>query len=326
MGKRFLKILLAIGVLLVIGIIASVVMVWKRPLKVDAIVSRMALGNLGFEKSSIATSEGRMTVWEAGSGPCMVLLHGAGDQAGTWARMVPPLAEAYRVVIPDLPGHWKSDPRSGPLGIDQVLAGVEVVMDGVCGSEQAILVGNSMGAWAGMLYAHGHPDRVARLVAINGGAVREDNPAVNLYPQTREEAAETMKALMGPATLPLPGFVLDDVIRWSRVGPAGRLAARLVDAGDEIDAYLLDDRLHEVVVPVELVWGDADGLFTLDYAQRLLDGLPLARLHPVHGCGHVPHRECPDKVSEALQSALAMPPPEPEIENEITETAAETVP
>jgi pimeloyl-ACP methyl ester carboxylesterase len=326
MGKKFLKILLAIGVLIVIGIIASVVMVWKRPLKVDAHFSRMALRNIGFDKSSIATPEGRMTVWEAGSGPCMVLLHGAGDQAGAWARMVRPFVEDYRVVIPDLPGHWKSDPRSGPLGIDQVLAGVEAVMVSPCVDEGAILVGNSMGAWAGMLYAHKHPDRVARLVAINGGAIREDNPAVNLYPKTREEAAETMKALMGPATLPFPGFVLDDVIRWSRVGPAGRLAARLVDAGDEIDAYLLDDRLNEVVVPVELVWGDADGLFTLDYAQRLLDGLPRARLHPVHGCGHVPHRECPDKVIEVLQSALAMPPPELAIEEEITEAAGEAVP
>ena len=123
-----------------------------------------------------------------------------------------------------------------------------------------------------------------------------------------------MKGLMGPATPPIPGFVLDDVIRWSRVGPAGRMAARLVDAGDEMDEFLLQGRLHEVEVPVELVWGDADGLFTLDYAQRLLDGLPRARLHPVHGCGHVPHRECPDKTLEALVAALAMDPAEVEIE------------
>jgi pimeloyl-ACP methyl ester carboxylesterase len=58
------------------------------------------------------------------------------------------------------------------------------------------------------------------------------------------------------------------------------------------------------------VWGDADGLLTLDYAQRLLDGLPRARLHVVHGCGHLPQRECPDKTLAAIEAALAMPPPE----------------
>jgi pimeloyl-ACP methyl ester carboxylesterase len=319
MGKKLLKVLMVFGVLVVIAIIASVWMVWKRPLKVDAMFSRMALGKLGFEKTSIPSPDGRMTVWIAGEGPCMVLLHGAGDQAGTWARMVPPLLEDYKLVIPDLPGHWKSDPRKGPLGVDQVLSGVEVVMDSVCAGEEAVLVGNSLGAWVSMLYSHDYPAHVARLVAINAGAIRNENPAVNLYPTTREEARETMKALMGPATLPVPDFVLDDIIRHARVGPAGRLAQTV----DEMDAYLLDGRLDEVVVPVELVWGDADGFMTLEYAQRLLDGLPRARLHPVHGCGHVPHRECPDKTVEAIKAALAMPPPELAVEEETAEAAEE---
>ncbi|MBD3857176.1 MAG: alpha/beta fold hydrolase [Acidobacteria bacterium] len=286
MGKKVLKVLLALGVLIVIGIIISVWMVWKRPLKVDARFSRFALGKLGFEKMTIPSPDGRMTVWVGGEGQCMVLLHGAGDQAGTWARMVPPLLEDYKLVIPDLPGHWKSDPRKGPIGVDQLLSGVELVMDSICAGEEAVLVGNSLGAWLSMLYAHDYPAHVARMVLINGGAITNVNPAINLFPETREEARETMKALMGPATLPLPDFVLDDVIRHARVGPAGRFG---------------------------------DDLWTLDVAQRLLDGLPRARLHTVHGCGHVPHRECPDKTLDALQAALALPPPESNVEEGVVE-------
>jgi pimeloyl-ACP methyl ester carboxylesterase len=322
MGKTLLKVLVVIGVLLVVSIIATVWMVWKRPLKVDATFSRFALGKLGFEKTTVPTPDGRMTVWIGGEGPSMVLLHGAGDQAGAWARMVPPLLDDYRLVIPDLPGHWKSDPREGPLGVDQLLSGVEVVMDSVCAGEEVVLVGNSLGAWLGMLYAHDYPERVQRLVAVNGGAIREENPAVNLFPQNREEARETMKGLMGPATLPVPDFVLDDMVQNMNEGPASRLAGRLAEANEYIEPYLLDGRLDEVVVPVELVWGDSDALFTLDYAQRLLDGLPRARLHPVEGCGHVPHRECPDKTAEALQTALAMSPPEAAVEEEGTEESA----
>ncbi|MEJ2580330.1 MAG: alpha/beta hydrolase [Acidobacteriota bacterium] len=314
-----MKVLVAIGVVMVIAIIASVWMVWKRPLSVDARFSRFALGKLGMEEVSVPSPDGHVNVWIGGEGPCMVMLHGAGDQAGAWARMLKPLLDDYRVVIPDLPGHWKSDPREGPLGIDQLLSGVEVVMDSVCAGEEVVLVGNSLGAWLGMLYAHDYPARVSRLVAINGGAIKEDDPAVNLFPQNREEALETMKGLMGPATLPPPDFVLDDMVRHMNEGPASRLAGRLADPNENIETYLLDDRLDEVVVPVELVWGDADALFTLDYAQRLLDGLPRARLHLVHGCGHVPHRECPDKTLEALEAALAMPPPAIEPEEEAGE-------
>jgi pimeloyl-ACP methyl ester carboxylesterase len=322
MGKTILKVLMVIGVLLVLSIIAVAWMVWKRPLTVDAMFSRFALGKLGFEKTTVPSPDGRLTVWIAGEGPSMVLLHGAGDQAGAWARMVPLLLDDYRLVIPDLPGHWKSDPRKGPLGVDQLLSGVEVVMDSVCAGEDVVLVGNSLGAWLGMLYARDYPQRVARLVAINGGAIREEDPAVNLFPQTREEARETMRGLMGPATLPVPDFVLDDMIRHMNQGPAGRFAARLAQGDEFVEPYLLDGRLDQVVVPVELVWGDGDDLFTLDYAQRLLDGLPRARLHPVHGCGHVPHRECPDKTADALQKALAMPPPESIAEEEIEGTTA----
>ena len=315
MRSKLLKVLVAVGVLIVIAIIACVWMVWKRPLKVDAMFSRMALGKLGFEKMSIPSPDGRMTVWVAGEGQCMVLLHGAGDQAGTWARMVPLLLEDYKVVIPDLPGHWKSDPRKGPIGVDQLLIGVEIVMDSVCAGDQVVLVGNSLGAWLSMLYAHDYPGHVARLMLINGGAITNVNPAINLFPETREEARDTMKALMGPATLPLPDFVLDDVIRHARVGPAGRFVQTLEEWGP----YLLDGRLDEIVVPVDLVWGDGDDLWTLDVAQRLLDGLPRARLHTVHGCGHVPHRECPDKTLEAIETALAMPPPESNVEEEVVE-------
>ena len=310
MGKTILKILLAIGILLVIGIIVSVWMVWKRPLTVDAMFSRMALGKAGFEKILIPSPDGRMTVWVGGEGPCMVLLHGAGDQAGSWARMAPPLLDDYMVVIPDLPGHWKSDPRKGPIGVDQLLIGVEVLMDSVCAGDQVVLVGNSLGAWLATLYAHDYPTHVARTVLVNGGAITNQNRSVNLFPKTREEARETMKALMGPATPPVPDFVLDDVIRHSRDGPAGRFVQTL----DQWGPYLLDGRLGEVMVPVDLVWGDSDGLFTLDYAQLLLDGLPRVRLHTIAGCGHVPHRECPDKTLAAIQAALAMPPPEEEIE------------
>ncbi len=304
MGKTLLKILIAFGVLLVVVIIASVWMVWKRPLKVDAMFSRFALGRLGFEKTSIVTPEGRMTVWEAGAGPCMVLLHGAGDQAGAWARVVRPLLDDYHVVIPDLPGHWHSDPRSGPLSVGQILRGVEIVKEARCPGEKAILVGNSLGAWVAFLYAHDYPDDVARVVAVNGGPVKQEHPAVNLFPADREEAAATMKGLMGPATPPIPGFVLDDVVRQAKTGPAARLA----QTAHEMDAYLLDGRLDEVTVPVELVWGDADQLLTLAYAQRLLDGLPRARLFVVKGCGHVPHRECPGRFIAALEEALAVPP------------------
>jgi pimeloyl-ACP methyl ester carboxylesterase len=307
----WLKLAIFFGLLvIVVPMLVGGWLMWRRPLRVDAWMSRIALGQAGLTASQLESPAGGLTVWEGGTGPAMVLLHGAGDQAGAWARTVRPLLEEYRLLIPDLPGHWKSEPREGPLGVDQVLAGVEAVVDARCADERPVLVGNSLGAWVSFLYAREHPDRVARIVAVNGGPILEPDPKVNLFPSNRDEARETMRGLLGPNTPLPPGFVLDDVMRHARTGPAARIAETVADMGP----YLLDGRLGEVTVPADLVWGDGDQLLTLDYANRMLEGLPAARLSVVKGCGHLPQRECPDRFLEVLQKVMAQPSPSPRLE------------
>jgi pimeloyl-ACP methyl ester carboxylesterase len=308
MGSKIVKLIFTILVIGALLVIAGAWMIWKRPLTVDARMSRVALKINGLEERSLATGSGAMTYWEGGSGPPMVLIHGAGDQAGAWARSIGGLVPYYRVVVPDMPGHWKSDPRSGPIHITQLLDGLDALMNECCGDQPAILVGNSMGGWLGFLYSLDNPDRVDRLVAVNGGPVFNSNPNnINIFPSTREEAGATMRGLMGPESPTIPGYVLDDVVRRTADGPAARFAS----TAGEFGPYLLDGRLGEVTVPVELLWGDADQLMTMDYARAVLEGTPRARLHPIEGCGHVPHRECPLEFLEVLKAALELDPPEP---------------
>ena len=40
-----------------------------------------------------------------GDGPPIVLLHGPGEFAFTWLRVIPELAKTHRIIVPDLPGH-----------------------------------------------------------------------------------------------------------------------------------------------------------------------------------------------------------------------------
>lgn len=303
------RVLVGVGIIVLIAaafIAVGGVMLWKRPLKVDAMISRSKVAKAGLEKSQVDTPSGRMTVWEGGTGPCMVLLHGAGDQAGAWSEIVGGLVDEYHLVIPDLPGHWKSDPRDGPLGVGEVLDGLVALLETRCSDEPVILVGNSLGGWISLLYATQSPERVDSIIAINAGGLLVEDPAVNLFPADRKEAKETMQGLMGPHSAPIPGFVLDDIVRHARVGPAGRLA----QTADTMGEFLLDGRLSEIMVPVDLVWGDADRLLSMDYARQMLEELPRARLHRVENCGHVPHRECPDQVYQMIKKAMALGPPE----------------
>jgi abhydrolase domain-containing protein 6 len=280
--------------------------VWQRPLSVYAIMNNRALASAGFTRTTVPASLGPQAVWKGGDGPTLVLLHGAGDSAGTWSSIVGKLTPHYRVVIPDLAGHGKSAPSEGPLSVGQVLAGLEAVMkDGP--QDPAIIVGNSLGAWVALLYARQHPDRVARLVLVNGGALVGDRPDLSLTPKTREEAAALITQLRDASAEPVPGFVLDNVVREAQTGPLARLA----QTAGEMGQYVLDGKLAEIKVPVDLLWGESDKLFSIAYARRMMVQLPASRLTTIPACGHVPQQECPSRFGSALSDVLTMPPPRP---------------
>jgi len=283
---------------------------WKYPLSVYALMNNRALAGAGLVQAAVPCSIGPQNVWTGGAGPTLVLLHGAGDSAGTWSSIVKTFTPRYRVVIPDLAGHGGSAPAEGPISVGQVLTGLEAVLQ-QGQQDPAIIVGNSLGAWAALLYAREHPDRVARLVLVNGGALVGDRPDLSLTPKTREEAAALMTQLRDPSAEPIPGFVLDNVVREAQAGPI----ARLVQTAGEMGQYVLEGRLHEVTVPADLLWGESDRLFSIAYARRMMSQLPAARLTTIPGCGHVPQQECPVRFGAALSDVLTMPPPLPALRN-----------
>lgn len=304
------KVGIVAGLLLLLVLATGAWFVYKRPLSVFAWFNRRALAGAGLVETTATTGFGPQNYWAGGAGPTLVLLHGAGDQSGTWANVVTSLAASHRLVIPDLAGHGRSDPAEGPIEISQVLRGVEATLSQ--GPQDPVtIVGNSLGAWIGLLYAHAHPDRVARLILVNGGAIRGDRDDVSLTPRTRAEAEALMKELRDPQSDAIKGFVLDDVVRVAQTGPLARFAATA--AG--MEAFLLDGRLHEVQVPVDLIWGESDKLFPLAYAQRMMAALPASRLRTIPNCGHVPHQECPTRFKATLAEVLASPPPMPVMKN-----------
>jgi len=307
LGAR-LGIAAAVVILLVVA--SGLFYLWQRPLSVYALMNTRALASAGFTEVEIPCPLGPQTAWTGGNGPTLVLLHGAGDSAGTFASIVSKLTPTYRVVIPDLAGHGGSAPSEGPLSVGQVLTGLEAVMQHGA-QDPAIIVGNSLGAWVALLYARQHPDRVARLVLVNGGALVGDRPDLSLTPKTREEAAALMTQLRDASSEPIPGFVLDNVVKEAQTGPLARLA----QTAGEMSQYVLEGKLKEINAPVDLIWGESDKLFSVAYARRMMAQLPASRLTTIPACGHVPQQECPARFGSALSDVLTMPPPLPALKN-----------
>jgi pimeloyl-ACP methyl ester carboxylesterase len=309
-----------VGILLVV-LLAGIAGFWyvrENPLALYERTTRKALEKAGMELRGFDSGAGRLAYWEGGDGPPIVLLHGAGDQAGAFQGVVGSLLADYRVLIPDLPGHGDSEPSEGPLSMNVVYQGLEELLAAVVADEQPVLVGSSMGAWLATTQAHRHPEAVARIVLINGGALTGERADLSLTPVDREAARSLMAALRDPSSPSIPDFVLDDIVEQSARGPIGRMMA----AWQDFEPYLLDGRLHEVTVPVDLLWGESDQLMTMSYARRMASELPRARLTTIEGCGHHPANECPGKLAQGLASVLERDPPPPKA-TEPEESSAE---
>nr|WP_243843309.1 pyrimidine utilization protein D [Sphingomonas vulcanisoli] len=100
----------------------------------------------------------------------MVLASGLGGSAHYWQPNLVPLAQHYRVITYDQRGTGRSD-RAFPASVtvadfaDDILA----VMD-AAGVEKAHLVGHALGAAAGLALATKAPERLDKLVLVNGWA------------------------------------------------------------------------------------------------------------------------------------------------------------
>lgn len=295
-----LKLFAALVVVMVAALACATWFFFKRPLMLDDAMSRFALSQAGLLRSEILSDLGPQTVFEGGSGPPLILVHAEGGQAGAWTRIVTPLIEQYHVAIPDLAGHGKSAPADGPIDVDSLVRGLEAVIDTTFGDDPVILVGHSLGALVTFIYAERHPDRVERLIAVNGGPVESNATSIPVTPRDRDDARLMMDALMGTPADAIPGHVLADIVRRTHRGPAARLEQNATSMG----GFSFHDRLATFEIPVQLVWGEADELFDADYARELCNQLPSCRLNTIPGCGHWPQRECPVETVEALKEAL----------------------
>jgi len=287
---------------------AVFVLFLRNPIATVVILQRRALDKAGFERVGIGAGPERIVGFEKGDGPPLLLLHGLGDQAGSWSAVAPALAGSWSVLAIDLPGHGDSEPREGDLKMAAVVAGAELALNRAASRGPAVVVGNSLGGWLAALLAARHPESVSRLVLVDGGPLRGEPGAPSLMPRDRREAAAVMSLVRDPSAPPIAGFVLDDVIRRAASGPIGRLSRDLPGLG----AHLLDEAaLAAVSTPTDLLWGASDRLVPLAYADRLLAALPAARLTTIERCGHIPQNECPERFLAALEEVLASGPQRP---------------
>ncbi len=182
----------------------------------------------------VAGGDLRVGVWEPeGERTADVLLvHGVTASHLAWPFVVGRLP-GVRAIAPDLRGRGRSSDVEGPAGLRAHADDLAAVLDAL-DVESTLVVGHSMGAFVSLAFAHLHPERVSRLVLVDGG-LPLDAPA-------GLDADQLVAAILGPTAARLsmrfssPAEYLD----FWRTHPAFR-----ADWSPELESYLAYDLVDD---------------------------------------------------------------------------------
>ena len=121
------------------------------------------------------------TDWGNASAPPLLLIHGGADHSRSWDHLAQALAADFHVIAPDLRGHGDS---GWAIGSSYNL--VDHVYDLAClirsiGTDKVSIVGHSMGGMVSLTYSGAFPDKVSRLVVLDG---------VTAFPARRAKSAD----------------------------------------------------------------------------------------------------------------------------------------
>jgi pimeloyl-ACP methyl ester carboxylesterase len=247
----------------------------------------------------------RIAYTRAGSGPAVVMLHGAPADSRTWQWMLPDLARDHTVVAWDAPGFGESsdidDSWRAPQFADALATFVTAL-----GIERPHVVGHSFGTMVVLSLYQRHPAMPASLVLVGGYAGWAGSlPA--------DEVARRLEMFVGMAELgdafdptSYPGL-FSDLIPPDR---AGALAAMMRDnirpatiraaghVGAETD---LRPVLPTIDVPTLVLHGEADARSPLENAEAIHAAIPASELVVLPKLGHACTVEGPEACAAEIR-------------------------
>jgi len=285
-----------IPILLTIGVVGGLAVlaehIYHRPRETIVALVRAGMLLVGIREETCNLAGVAMHYYCAGRrGTPLVLIHGLGSSAETWAALIPLLSKGYLVYAPDLPGFGKTPLAPEGTNIKTHVLYLERFLD-MLGYPRVTLVGNSLGGWIATRFAVEHPERVERLYLLDSAGLRREN-LHSPYVEDRIEASHSLEQMLG-YSLPVPTFVLDALVRNSHTRAyAGFIQG--YDPGEELDMVLA-----EVQAPTTIIWGERDNLLPLNYAYDFHRGIARSELVLLPRVGHMPQIQNPVKVARVI--------------------------
>jgi pimeloyl-ACP methyl ester carboxylesterase len=262
----------------------------------------------------------RIRYFEEGSGPAVLLLHGAslGSSADVWTGNLSELAaRGLRVIAYDQPGFGLSD-NPGDPSVAYRTRFVLAFMDAL-GLEKAHLVGHSQSGRIAVSLALEHGERVSRVVVLGTGSLLPPLPG-----RGKSDAAEGEEGGAAEPTLEDTRRLLEEsVFDRTSITPAALQTRHRMSTGRNFRAFLerararsgkkeskpeskpLWQRLAEVRAPLRMIYGKEDRGHAAERAALAMELHPGLDLHLIDRCKHLVQWDAAEEFAALCGAFLA---------------------
>ncbi len=266
--------------------------------------------------------------WETQkNAPKIFLLHGWMDASISWQFVVENLKKDYHLIAPDWRGFGKSQWLSRPYPFLEHLGDLDLILNHYSPDEPALLVGHSLGGMLSCTYAGLKPERVKKLITLEGFGLAQKPPEVvrpllqnwlgnRLNPpkmRVYEDESSFQRALLSKnprLTEERAAFLAKNLCKKTEGG--------VVFNADPWHKARLPQRFptEEVkfiwrFVKASVLWVSANNSWVMeefktaqeDYYSRVCAFLHLTTANIEH-CGHMLHHDQPESVAGLMDSFL----------------------
>jgi pimeloyl-ACP methyl ester carboxylesterase len=276
-------------------------------------------------------------VWgEPGSGKVpLVMVHGWMDVAASWQFVVDCFAHDHYVIAPDWRGYGLTEsPPADNYWFPDYLADLDFLLDHYSPDAPVNLVGHSMGGNIAMLYAGSRPQRIKRLVNLEGFGMAATQPsqAPRRYAKWMDELKALHRGERALKAYPSAAGVAERLMKtnkrlsrdkaewlathWAKPDAQGQWRI-LGDAAHKIvnaQLYRVDETLEIfkcITAPVLSVHASDDSLttwwkgkYTLAQYHERLRAVPQAQTAVIEDTGHMLHHDRPEELARLVEQFI----------------------
>lgn len=260
-------------------------------------------------------------VLEIGTGPVMLLLHGAGGSGHSFRHLIPLLAPHFRVIVPDLPGQgFTRSGGRGRFGLDAMAQDL-VKLCATQGWQPAAVLGHSAGAAIALRMAETLPVPPKAVIGINAALGSFEGAAGVLFPLMARVLAlmpllPTLVSRLWGTASKVDSLLTSTGSRIDAAGKAQYLA--LVQNADHIEGTLgmmaqwqlggLLARLPTLAVPTLLIASAGDKAVPARVSEAAGGQMTSAKIMVMPHYGHLVHEEAAEAVAAVILPWLAAIP------------------